>query len=255
MTSLEDFANAIEDGDLTKVQQLVSTGVVDVNAPLPRRRDPPALVHAAEFNRKEIVDILLRANAHIDRADRGGKTACHAAALRGHADVLAVLLAAGPNLDLFDIGRSTPLRDAILFNHERCALMLIEAGARLDDRWLCDAAALCTDVLQALVNRGIVVSELRDHRSRTPLHIVTWGRLHRPALLSCLVRDCGVDVDVCDSEGKVPCHYAASSGLGDALRWLVEAGADIFFFFFCSCLMTPVLNVAAVPCFGFSLLK
>jgi hypothetical protein len=79
----------------------------------------------------------------------------------GHADVLAVLLAAGPNLDLFDNGRRTPLRNAISLNHERCALMLIEAGARLDDRWLCDAAALGTDMLQVLVDRGVVVSELR----------------------------------------------------------------------------------------------
>jgi hypothetical protein len=102
MTSLEEFAKAIEDGDLAKVQQLISTGVVDVNAPLPRWRAPPALVLAAERNRKEVVEILLRANAHIDRADRNGKTACHAAAAMGHADVLAVLLAAGPNLDLFD---------------------------------------------------------------------------------------------------------------------------------------------------------
>jgi hypothetical protein len=73
MTSLEEFAKAIEDGDSAKVQQLISTGVVDVNAPLPRWRAPPALVHAAERNRKEVVDILLRANAHIDRADSYGK--------------------------------------------------------------------------------------------------------------------------------------------------------------------------------------
>jgi hypothetical protein len=181
MTSLKEFAKAIEVGDSAKVQQLISTGVVDVNAPLPRARAPPALVYAAEFNRKEVVDFLLRANAHIDSFDRGGNTACHAAALSGHADVLAVLLAARPNLDLFDNDRSTPLKVAISYKQERCALMLIEAGARLDDRWLCGAAALSADVLQVLVDRGVVVSELRDHFTRTVLHVVAWHQPHQPA--------------------------------------------------------------------------
>jgi ankyrin repeat protein len=226
MTSLKEFAKAIEDGDSTKVQQLISTGVIDVNAPLPRSRAPPALVLAAEHDRKEVVEILLRANAHIDRADRNGKTACQAAAAMGHADVLAVLLAARPNLDLFDYSRSTPLRVAISFYHERCALMLIEAGARLDGNLLCDAAALGTDVLQALVDRGFVVSELRGPNACTLLHIVAWHQPHRPALLSMLVRDCGVDVDACDSRGNTPCHSAACNRSSGYLRWLVDAGAE-----------------------------
>jgi hypothetical protein len=203
MTSLEEFAKAVEDGDLAQVQQFISTGVVDVNAPLPRECAPPALVYATLYaglrNRKEVVEILLRANAHIDRADRNGKTACQAAAAMGHVGVLAVLLAARPNLDLFDYSRSTPLRDAISYKHERCALMLLEAGARLDDSWLCGAAALGTDMLQVLVDRGVVVSELRGPNACTLLHIVAWHQPHQPALLSMLVRDCGVDVDACDS--------------------------------------------------------
>jgi ankyrin repeat protein len=110
--------------------------------------------------------------------------------------------------------------------------MLIEAGARLDDSWLCDAAALGTDVLQALVDRGVVVSELRGPDACTLLHIVAWHQPHRPALLSMLVRDCGVDVDACDSRGNTPCHIAACNRSVDLLRWLVDAGADFFFFFF-----------------------
>jgi hypothetical protein len=241
MTSLEEFAKAIEDGDSAKVQQLISTGVVDVNAPLPRcvlrlRSCTPL------SNRKEVVDILLRANAHIDSADRNGKTACHAAALRGHADVLAVLLAAGPNLDLFDNDRSTPLRVAISFNHERCALMLIEAGARLDDRWLCDAAALGTDVLQALVDRGVVVSELRGPTrahcctlslgaSRIGLcccrcwcatAVLMWTRVTRRkyTMSHCrlqsvcrspaMARRCGRRFDVPNGRGETPLHSACT---------------------------------------------
>jgi hypothetical protein len=102
MSSLEEFAKAIEDGDSSIVESLISSGSVDVNARLPRPFQPPALVLAAECGRKEIVDILLRANARVNETDERGSTACHAAAKRGHHDVLALLLARQPNLAAVD---------------------------------------------------------------------------------------------------------------------------------------------------------
>jgi hypothetical protein len=37
MSSLEEFAKAIDDGDSSMVESLISRGVVDVNARLPRQ--------------------------------------------------------------------------------------------------------------------------------------------------------------------------------------------------------------------------
>ena len=93
MSSLEEFAKAIEDGNSSIVESLISSGSVDVNARLPRPFQPPALVLAAACGEAELVDILLRANARVDDADRIGLTACHATAYGGHHDVLALLLA------------------------------------------------------------------------------------------------------------------------------------------------------------------
>jgi ankyrin repeat protein len=74
---------------------LLSRGLVDANAclRLPRFREPPALVRAADYGLTEILDTLLRAGARIGDSDKKGQTACHVAAARGHADVLALLLA------------------------------------------------------------------------------------------------------------------------------------------------------------------
>jgi hypothetical protein len=66
MSSLEEFAKAIEDGNSSIVESLISSGSVDVNARLPRPFQPPALAFAAQFGRVGIVDILLRANARVD---------------------------------------------------------------------------------------------------------------------------------------------------------------------------------------------
>lgn len=100
MSSLEEFARAIERGDSSIVESLISHGAVDVNACLPREFQPPALVYAAERGQRKIVDILLRADARVDDSDEKHQTPCHAAAALGHHDVLAVLLAHRPNLAL-----------------------------------------------------------------------------------------------------------------------------------------------------------
>jgi len=112
MSSLEEFAKAIEKGDSSSVELLLSRGVVDVNARLPRSRKPPALLFAAECGEKEIVDILLRSNARIDETDRVGWTACHAAADGIHQDVLSLLLARQPNLAIVSVHMETALCSA-----------------------------------------------------------------------------------------------------------------------------------------------
>jgi hypothetical protein len=155
------------------IQSLISRGAVDVNARLPREFRPPALVRAAALGRKEIVDILLRANARVNKTDQRGSTACHAAARGGHHDVLALLLARRPNLAVVDVDGRTALYFAVRYStrdNGRCALMLLEAGASLDeadDSDLCLFAATSTAVIQALVNRGVVVRELRDSDGST----------------------------------------------------------------------------------------
>ena len=47
MSSLEDFAEAIERGNSPIVESFILRDLVDVNVRLPRQNRPPALVHAA----------------------------------------------------------------------------------------------------------------------------------------------------------------------------------------------------------------
>lgn len=230
MTSLEEFAKAIEKSDSSKVQSLIDNGSVDVNARLPRDRNPPALVLAASCKQKEIVDILLRANARIDDADDYRWTACHAAVLSRRDDVLALLLAHLPNLGRkSSFGRTELDYSVEIGSNERITAMLIEAGAldSVDRDNMCRLAGQSTVVIQALLDRGVVVSDLRDVAESSPLHWAARSAFN-PAVWSMLVNVCGVDFDAQDRDGNTCLHFnASSSNTPYHLRWFVQVGASV----------------------------
>jgi hypothetical protein len=217
---------------LSTVELLILLGSVDVNARLPREFQPPALVHAAHFGRKEIVDLLLRASARVDETDERGCTACHFAAAKSRDDMLALLLARQPNLAVVDADGKTAFRNAVTVcrrDDGRCALMLLEAGASLDVPQLSDLclfAATSTAAIQALLDRGIVVGALRDFGDGTPLHVAAC-RTSEAGVFDMLVNVCGIDLMARDRYGRTCFHSAASSGNDFAVRWLIAAGADV----------------------------
>jgi ankyrin repeat protein len=197
-----------------------------------RMRRPPALVHAARHGRVEIVDILLQANARVDDADKIGWTACHAAAYGGHHDVLALLLARQPDVDIVTAGKETALcftSHASPRDGERCALMLLEAGASVElasRDSLCQLAATSTAAIHALINRGVVVREIVGSKGATPLHRAACFT-RDVDVFDMLVNVCGLDLDALDCRGSTSVYLAAFHDNGDALRWLIEAGADV----------------------------
>jgi ankyrin repeat protein len=232
MSSLEDFAEAIERGNSPIVESFISRDLVDVNVRLPRQDRPPALVQAARFGRKDVVDILLRANARVDETDERGWTACHVAALYNHRDVLELLLAHQPNVDVTDVGGKTAFFFAVRLSDEdasSCALMLLEAGASLEQEHpadLCRFAATSTATIQALIDRGVNVRELRISDDSTPLHVAARG-CRDAGVFNMLVNVCGIDLETRDRCGQTCLGSAAAWGNVVALRCLLNAGAEV----------------------------
>jgi ankyrin repeat protein len=235
MSALEEFASAIERGDSIKVDSLLTSGSVDVNARLPRQSGPPALVRAADLGRNHVVEMLLKNGARIDDTDDAGNTACHAAACRHHVDVLALLLAHSPDLGHTNANRTTPLQAVMsgLIPDFRVALMLIEAGAPLDgvpDDELCRFAAVSSSTVHVLLNRGIAVHELRDDNAATPLHIAVDSPRRvgvDGALLKTLVNLCGIDLEARDAQNFTCTCIAAARGNSIALQVFLQLGADV----------------------------
>jgi ankyrin repeat protein len=212
------FAQTIIDNDVKQFDRLVSS--VNVNARLPVDNRAPALVFAAAHMRHEIVERLLKAGANIDGVDDEQQTACHIAADGGDAmvDVMSVLLAHRPNLTLVNGVGFTSLQVSFRLDaNYRISTMLIEAGAPLDlaanERDLCELAGSSTAAIQALVNRGVVIRDLRDRDGRTPLHCATMLRHRDPsAVLNMLINDCGVDLSARTTGGSTCTQLAAFNG-------------------------------------------
>jgi ankyrin repeat protein len=193
---------------------------------------PPALVFAVRGQQIEIVECLLRANARVDDTDERGRTACHASARLAYASVLALLLARRPNLALVDSYGKTAIDVALLhcgIGGGRCVLMLLDAVAsleRVDRSRLCSFAATSTAAIQALIDRGIVISELRCSFGRTALHEASRCS-GDAAVFDMLVDVCGIDLEKRNYSGSSCIHDAVESSNGPALRWLIDAGADV----------------------------
>jgi ankyrin repeat protein len=232
MSSLDEFVKAIDDGDSSMVESLISRSVVDVNVRLPRTCQRPALVHAACGGQQEIVDILLRANARIDDTDERGWTACHVAAMFGRHDVLVLLLARQPNLAVVDVHGNTALCYAALlsaYDDGRSALMLLEAGASLEavrHDHLCHFASTSTDAIRALTTRGVVVRAIVARNGATPLHCASLYTRDAD-VFDLLVNVCGINVNLPCRDGQTCAHSAAIGQNSFALGWLIKAGADV----------------------------
>ncbi|KAJ1484037.1 ankyrin repeat-containing domain protein [Baffinella frigidus] len=118
---------AADEGDVTKVRQLIACGadlhIADSGGLTP-------LHWAAEYGHVAVVEQLLAAGAHKEAKAQFGKTPLHTAAMRGYAAVVGQLLAAGADKDATDKRGQTPLQLAVIKKHAAVAEMLREAGAQ-----------------------------------------------------------------------------------------------------------------------------
>jgi ankyrin repeat protein len=104
-------------------------------------------------------------------------------------------------------------------------MQLIRAGASLDELnrdELCRLAAINTAAIQLLMNRNIVIGDLRDENGQTPLHFAAhFGTIG--AVLNKLL-ECGVDLEARDKlMGRTCTEIAIEVGDFGALR-LFAAG-------------------------------
>jgi ankyrin repeat protein len=228
------LAVAINQVDITEIQSLISNGC-PVNGQLADFDGQTPLMIAR--SNLDIVEILLNAGADVNATDNDGDTACHRAALMEDVDLVSLLIARGANLALKGWNARTPLdvmfgRGIVTPARRRVVLALVNGGAPLDNATTCcRVAAMSTECIQALVNRGVAVGSLRDTGLQTPLHFANATTIDGAAAIRMLINECGVDVDAKDRSNDTACHRACAAGVltpGDqTLRCLIAEGANI----------------------------
>jgi len=80
------------------------------------------------------VKVLVDAEANLNLIDADGRSALHAAAQEGSAEVITILVCAKAKLNLVDKSGYTPLISAASKGHATCISLLLGAGAELETK-------------------------------------------------------------------------------------------------------------------------
>ena len=125
---------AVSRWDAPRVQLLLEAGAnPNSQEPLghgPLYRAANSDIPGTESDGREVVELLIRFGAAVDRQSGPGKsTPLHMAARRGHLFLAEVLLHAGANIEQKDAKGETPLRRAVNCNQEAMVLFLLSRRA------------------------------------------------------------------------------------------------------------------------------
>jgi ankyrin repeat protein len=138
--------------------------------------------------------------ARIDAKAGDGFTALHLAALRGDEHATRLLVRAGAGLEVRTISKGiAPLYYASRFNHFQVAQALIKAGANV---------------------------QAGDHDGVQPIHGASIFNNGDSSKVFGLLLKHGANIHVRAQEGGTPLQYALSRGTIDAVRFLLQNGAD-----------------------------
>lgn len=264
--AVEKLIEAVMDGNLTQVQQLITNGV-DVNAiaacnrtalslaiqggqipiiqallnagadpNLPDETDDglaassPLMQAASTFfatNRRDMVRLLIQRGANLNQQDAEGRTALMAALGHSNMDVIETLIEAGVDLDIQDNEGNTVLMMVELDKSTKLANLLKQAGA--SQKGLKEV-----ELLQSIehndINRVKVLLQeklnLNARLGETTMLCRATTEGH-PEIAQLLI-EAGADVNQRASEGYFnPLLYAAYRGDLEIVRILLEAGADV----------------------------
>ncbi len=158
------------------------------------------IIDAARRGDVDAVGALLESGADVNAAQGDGMTALHWAAERGQAIVAEQLISASADVSARTrIGSYTPLHLAARSGHGSIVHLLLEAGS---------------DPGAATTNSGV-----------TPLHLAAAASGGADAVAALLAH--GADPNALEwSAGQSPLMFAAGSNRAEAVRVLLEGGAD-----------------------------
>jgi len=261
------FHNAVLEGDLEKVRQLVESGTdVDTKDELGwtaafwalsagqkevfayllsqgadvsiKTNSSLTLMHqASKAGDTAIIKQLIAKGADVSVKNKGGETPLQCAASQGHMEVVKLLVAKGADVNATSKSGKHAIGDAALAGHENVVKLLIANGAEVnlhaEDRGTALHAAAQgghSTIIDLLIANGADVNIYSTNG--TPLHLAARCRPNvKDEICAEIVEKLlakGANVNSKNpQQGRTPLHIAATRGRCKAAELLVAAGADV----------------------------
>ncbi|KAL5093277.1 hypothetical protein Trisim1_011081 [Trichoderma cf. simile WF8] len=162
------------------------------------------LQHACLVGNEKVVEILLGRDAPIEIAGYDGITPMHCAVRSGNAEILQMLV------DKVKSGRQKYTGKGVVH---------VDRNERHPIHW----AAVRGDVESVWLLKDDI--SLKDRFGWTCLHLAAiYGH---EELLTCIIEDCGADIDIGDNDSRTPLHLAIENKSLPAIALLINAGAQV----------------------------
>ncbi|KAG9477787.1 hypothetical protein GDO78_013001 [Eleutherodactylus coqui] len=189
-----------------------------------------AFMWAAGKGSDEVLKVMLELDREleINRTDKYGGTALHAASLSGQISTVRVLLENRAQVDAADVMKHTPLFRACEMGHREVISTLIKGGAKVhlvdkDGRSPLHWAALGgnANVCQILIENNINPNA-QDYEGRTPLQCAAYG-----GYIGCMevLMESKADPNIQDKNGRTALHWSCNNGYLDAVKLLLHYNA------------------------------
>ncbi|KAM8934260.1 inversin [Pelodytes ibericus] len=189
-----------------------------------------AFMWAAGKGSDEAVRTMLELDPELEvnRTDKYGGTALHAASLSGQISTVRILLENGAQVDAADVMKRTPLFRACEMGHRELIHTLIKGGAKVqlvdkDGRSPLHWAALGgnANVCQILIENNINANA-QDYEGRTPLQSAAYG-----GYIGCMevLIENRADPNIQDKNGRTALHWSCNNGYLDAVKLLLKYNA------------------------------
>ncbi|XP_048257852.1 ankyrin repeat domain-containing protein 50-like [Haliotis rufescens] len=223
-----DLHSASEEGDLSRVEVILSQGGTDINCKDKIGRTP--VMWAAGNGHKEVVELLVSKGAKVSIVDRFGNNILHSAGRGGDVEVVQYVL----SHDMVDINgrgscRRTPVMLAAEKGHIEIVKLLVDKGGDMSlvDKGhenILHLACLCgqIEVVKYVLSQDIVDINCRGRKTKTPVMLA--ARNGHKEVVEILVKK-GADLSLAyNAAGSNVLHLACFNGHVDVVKYLLSQG-------------------------------
>ena len=181
------------------VKTLIDLGT-EVNAQSRHSKETP-LSLATFWNNYMALRLLLKHGADVNVQDSTGFTSLHYSVKKGDENLVRLLLKNNADVDIQDNYGYTSLHLSVEKGAENLVRMLVEHNADVN---------------------------IQDRRGYTPLHLLAcYSNIHNSKIVDLLVKQGLQNINICDAKGLTPLHLAVRCGNAQAVKKLIELGADV----------------------------